>query len=181
MKIYKIDSSKISAYTNRITNRLLKIILSSMILVMVLIFYTFPNQNEPISEKLPSLLISFSFSSVLMGFLYFNNKKLTFYMAESLQIIIDDTSITRKINLDQDMRLNFIHRSSYNKAKGTSGIYEKIDFDQIKSIEKKKNEIWVKATNSNAITNSNIVVIPKEISNFEEIENILNSRLAYQQ
>jgi len=142
MKIYKIDSSKISEYTKRNDNRLFKAItiaIASLPFLMFLIMWDTP------AEFIFIPLFSILLAALMLGLVYLNNKKLTRLTAENLQIIVDDNSIIRVIDLDNEPRLNFLHKITYDKAKNISSeYYAKVDFNNIKSIENKNGDLWVK-------------------------------------
>ena len=176
MKTYKIDSSKISEYTKRNDNRVFKILAITMVAMPFLMFPVLKQERAP-KEVITIYIFSFAFTALIVGLIYLNNKKLTRLTAENLQIVVDDHSITRVIDLDNEPRLNFFHRMAYDRVKNISGgYYAKVDFDNIKSIEKKSGDLWVKATNSNAFNGKNIVLIPRELTNFDDIEKELNNR-----
>ena len=176
MKTYKIDSSKISDYTKRNDNRVFKILAITMVAMPFLMFPMTKQKDAP-AELIYILLFSMLFTALIIGLIYLNNKKLTRLTAENLKIVIDDNSITRVIDLDNEPRLNFLHKMAYDRAKNISGgYYAKVDFDNIKSIENKNGDLWVKTTNSNAFNGKNIVLIPRELTNFDDIEKELNNR-----
>ena len=176
MKTYKIDNSKISEYTKRNDNRILKILVITMV-SMPLFLFPMTRQKDAPAGLIYILLFSMMFTALVVGLIYINNKKLTRLTAENLQIVIDDNSITRIIDLDNEPRLNFFHRMTYDRAKNISGgYYAKVDFDNIKSIEKKNGDLWVKAINSNAFDGRSIVLVPRELTNFNDVETELNNR-----
>ncbi len=176
MKTYKIDNSKISEYTKRNDNRVFKILAITTLAMPFLMFPMIKQEDAP-DELIYVLLFSILFTALIVGLIYLNNKKLTKLTAENLQIVIDENSISRVIDLDKEPRLNFLHRMAYDRAKNISGAYyAKVNFDNIKSIEKKNGDLLIKSTNSNAFNGKNIVLIPRELTNFDDIEKELNNR-----
>ncbi|MEA5429619.1 hypothetical protein [Arcicella lustrica] len=178
MKTYKIDNSKISEFTKRSNNRVFKILAITTVTISILMFPMTRQKDAP-AELIYIMLFSLLFTTIIVGFIYLNNKKLTRLTAENLKIIIDENSITKVVDVENDPRLNFLHRFAINKAKNiTSDIYySKIDFDNIKPIKKKNGDLWVKAINSNAFNGEHIIVVPKELTNFDELEKEVNNRL----
>jgi len=176
MKIYKIDDSKISEYSKRNNKKLFKMIIFGAIAAFMPVFLI--TQLEGSSGELTYIMLfSFLIMAIFIGIVFINNIRFAQIAAENLQIIVDDSSITRIINLDNELRLNFLHKIGYKKAKNTyGGFYEKIDFDSIKSIEKKDGDLWIKAPNA-TVLGKNMVLVPKELKDFDEVEREINSRL----
>ena len=121
---------------------------------------------------------SLLFTTLIVGLIYLNNKKLTRLNAENLRIVVDDASITRVIDLDNESRMNFLHKYAYQRAKSISGgYYSKIDFSDLKSVEIKKGDLWIKSTKSNSFNGKNIVLVPRELKGFEEVESLVREKL----
>lgn len=176
MKTYKVDNSKISEYTKRNDNIVFKTLAIALLAMPFLMFFITKRMDAP-ADFFYIMLFSLLFVALIFGLIYLNNKKLTRLTAENLQIVIDDNSITRVIDLDNEPRLNFFHKLTYSRAKNISGVYyAKVDFNYIKSIERKDGDLWVKATNSNVFNDKNIVIIPRELANFDDLEKELNNR-----
>lgn len=180
MKTYKIDNSKISEFTKRSNNRVfkIKILAITIVTTMCVLMFSMIRQKDVSAELIYTMLLPLLFTTIIIGLNYLNNKKLTNLVAENLKIIIDENSITKVIDLENDPRLNFLHRFAMKKAKNiTSDIYySKIDFYNIKSIEKKNGDLWVKAINSNAFNGEHIIVVPMEITNFDDLEKDIISK-----
>jgi len=177
MKTYKIDISKISDYTKRNDNKVFKTLLFTMLTLPIFMFLLSKQKNAP-DNFTYILILPMLFSTLIVVLIYLNNKKLTRLSAENLQILVDENSITRVIDLDKEPRLNIIHKLTYAKAKDAYGsYYAKVEFKDIKSIEKNNGDLWVKSTNSNSFNGKNIVIVPKELSNFDDLEMELNNKL----
>lgn len=173
---YKIELNKISGYTKRNDNQVLKILIYTMIGLTILIIPTVIKQSG--MEGLIPLSISFIFTTSIIGLIYLNNKKLTKLSAENLKIIIDDLSITRIINLDNEPGMNFLHKYNYARAKIISdSFYSKISFSELKSIELKKGDLWIKSVKSNSFNGKNIIIVPRELKNFNNIKSILEEKV----
>jgi hypothetical protein len=169
MKEYKIDTDRISEYTKRNDNRVFKILIF-IILGMAFLIYS-PTQQEGTFNEMVWFMTS---TILIVGLIYMNNKKLTRLSAENLRIKIGNDSITRIIDLDNEPQMNFLHKNAYQHAKNTlGGFYSKIDFNDFKSIELKKGNLWIKSSKSNSFNGKNIVLIPKELNGFKEVETIV--------
>lgn len=176
MKAYQIDNSKISEYTRRNDNRVFKIVAITLLSMPILLLPMAQQKDAP-ADLIYGILFSFLITATVVGLIYLNNRRLTRLAAENLQILIDENSITRVIDLDKEPRLNFFHRMAYDKAKHISGgYYAKVDFNAITSIEKKNGDLWVKSTKSNSFNGKDIVLIPRELTNFEDIEKELDNK-----
>jgi hypothetical protein len=135
--------------------------------------------REVMNAKIIAVLgTSFLFSAVMIGLIYWNNKKLTRLRAENLIIIVDEESKTCKIDLENEPRMNFLHRYGYEKAKNVSGVfYARIEFDQLKSFDSKNGDLLIKAMNSNPLNGKNILTVPQELEGFSEVEEIVKSKM----
>lgn len=175
MKTYKIDNLKISEYTKRNDSRALKTILIALATMPMLMFPMTKQEGAP-TQLINYMIFSLLFTAIIIGFIYLNNKKLTKLKAENLNIIIDDNSITKVIDLNNEP-LNFIHKMAYDRAKNIFGdFYAKIDYNKIKSVEKKNGDLLIMTTESNTFNGKNILLIPRELINFDDLEKEINSR-----
>lgn len=177
MKEYKIDKNKIRDYTKRNDNRVFKI------LIFNLIFMPFLMLAMAWKEDVPKDFVWFVsgftlFMTLIFGLIYLNNKKLTLLTAENLRIIVDDFSITRIVDLDNEPRMNLLHKIAYRRGKAISGnFYSKIDFDELKSVKLKKSDMRIKSYYSNSFTGENIVLVPRELRGFNEVERIIKEKI----
>ncbi|NME68591.1 hypothetical protein [Flammeovirga aprica] len=172
MKEYRINKQKISDYTKRNDNRVFKILLFTMLGMPILMYPSMGKSLEPF------LIMSFSLltTALIVGLIYLNNKKLTRLSAENLRILIDENTITRVIDLEHEPRMNFLHKYSYQQGKTNSGaFYTKIEFKNLKSVSNKNGDLWVHSIKSNSFNGHGILVIPQELENFMELEQLLRS------
>ncbi len=177
MKEYKIEPSRIKEYIKRNDSRVFKILIFTMIGMPFLMFPMTQQEGAP-KDVIWIMLGSLLFTTLIVGLIYLNNKKLTRLSAENLKIEIDDVSITRIIDLDNESRMNFLHKNAYQRAKNISGsYYSKIDFSDLKSVEIKKGNLWIKSTKSNSFNGKNIVLVPRELKNFNEVERTVKEKL----
>lgn len=177
MREYKIDTNRISDYTKRNDNRVFKILIFTMIGMPFLMFPMTQQEGAP-KDLIWIISGSLLFTTLIVGLIYLNNKKLTRLSAENLRIIVDDVSITRIIDLDNEPKMNILHKSAYQRAKNISGsYYSKIDFSDLKSVELKKGDLWVKSTKSNSFNGKNIVLVPRELKDFNEVERMISEKL----
>lgn len=177
MKEYKIDTNRISDYTKRNDNRVFKILIFTLFGIPFLMFPMTQQEGAP-QDLIWMMSGSLLFTTLIVGIIYLNNKKLTRLSAENLRIIVDDVSITRIIDLDNEPRMNFLHKSAYQRAKNISGgYYSKIDFSDLKSVEIKKGDLWVKSNKSNSFNGKNIVLVPRELKDFNEVERMIKEKL----
>lgn len=169
MKTYKIDELKILDYVKRNTAKVYRTITYSLLLKTLILFIT--TQNIGLATL--AAIMAFIF-----GWFHLNNKKLTRLKAENFKIIVERNSISRIINLDNEKRLGFFQSISYQKAKKNSNVYvAKIDFNQIKSVEKRKGDLWIKTFDTKFFSSKSAFLIPKELLHFEELEKEINEKL----
>ena len=177
MTEFKIDPNRVSEYTQRNDNRVLKILIFTMLSMPFLMYPMTQKEGAP-QESIWVMTGSLLFATLIVGLIYLNNKKLTRLNAENLRIVVDDASITRVIDLDNESRMNLLHRYAYRRAKSISGgYYSKIDFSDLKSVEIKKGDLWIKSTKSNSFNGKNIVLVPRELKGFEEVESLVRKKL----
>jgi hypothetical protein len=170
MKVYRIDRSKTSEYAKRHDNRLFRILAIAIVLILFLYFPILRNARAASGINF-IMLFTFVFAIVFLGFIHYNNKKFTLLIAENFKIIIDKHSITRIIDLENESRLNFFHKRAYEKAKSHSGVfYTKIALNKIKSIEKKNGDLWIRPVNSSFLGEKGIVLVPRELESFNDLE-----------
>ncbi len=177
MKQYRLHRNKIKDYTKRQDNRVFKMLLVAMLL-MTLLMLPMILLDEMYRAMAWMFVVSLVFTNLVVFLIYRNNQKLGLLGAKNLLVTIDDTSITRIIDLDNEPRMNFLHKYAYQNAKQISGAYyAQIAFKDLKSVETKKEDLWLKSTKSNSFNGKNMIVIPTELEGFEEIEKILKAKL----
>jgi hypothetical protein len=177
MKEYKIKENRISDYAKKVNNRVF-IVLAICMLSFPLLMYPMTMQEGAPDEMIWIIIGSMLLTYPIIGLIYLNNKKLSRLVAENYKVTIDESSIVKSIDLDSEPRMNFFHKYAFKRAKKISdGTYCKINFVDLKSIGNKQGDLIIKSTKSNSINGRNIVVIPKELNGFEEIENIITELL----
>lgn len=177
MKEFKIDPARLGEYTKRNDGRVLKILVITMLSMPFLMYPMTQMEGFP-KEVAWAFLGSLLFTTLIVGSIYVNNKKMTRLSAENLVIRIDDSSITRTIDLDNEPRMNFLHKYGYKRAKSISGGYDaRIEFSDLKSIETKKGDLWVRSKSSYRLDGKNIVLVPRELLGYEEVESLLKEKL----
>lgn len=65
----------------------------------------------------------------------------------------------------------------YNRAKRLYRYNSRIEFANIKSIEYKKEDLWIFSIDSNSFNGRNVIVVPKEIKGFAQVEFIIKQQL----
>ncbi|HLP51167.1 MAG TPA: hypothetical protein VK154_09815 [Chitinophagales bacterium] len=172
MKVYKLKEESIPLYVNKVNGLVGKIIAFALIIaVLVMLLPLIMTKNM---EMLSIYGASMLFTGLVVAGIYHNNKKFSKLCAENLEVIITADSITRKIDMENETRMNFFHKFSFNGAKHTAGFYTQIPFNNIKSIETKNGDIWVKAKNFNMLNGQNMLVISQYLHDFDELEKLTN-------
>ncbi len=173
MKEFKLNPDRISEYTKRTSNRVLRTIIFVLIGISFLTFLMTQQKGFP-KESIGIIFTSHFLAIIILGLIYLNNSKLSRLCAENLRIVVDDVSISRIIDLENEPRMNFMHKYGYKRAKHISGgYYTRIEFSDMKSTEHKNGDLWIYSTESNPINGKYILVLPRELNGFKEVEKLI--------
>tara|TARA_B110000967_G_C18707378_1_gene470951 strand:+ start:336 stop:716 length:381 start_codon:yes stop_codon:yes gene_type:complete len=115
MREYKIDKIKIEEYAERNSNRLRKLLILSMIIPTIILILI--NIKKDTLDEIWLNLISLIISTFIFGFIYLNAKTLVRLCAKNLVITLDDNSIVRSIDLDNEPKMNFMHKFEFNTVR----------------------------------------------------------------
>jgi hypothetical protein len=176
MKEFFIKPENIGNYTKKNNNRVFKLLLWSTVISGVIISLSLSKSLN--TKVLLAILANFLFMFLLIGFLYWNNKKFTRLVADNLKIVIDESSISRVLDMDNEPRMNILHKYGHAKYKTMNGGFiNKIKLTDIKKIAYKKDDLWIYGRNSNSFNGKNILSVPREIEGFDEIESLVKQYL----
>jgi|SRR6185437_4498752 len=177
MTQYRLDTSKLKSYVGKENKHIFRLLILGFLTVIVVQLPNLKNEFTSNGNIIRELLSFFVFL-LLSGLLYFLRKKYTTLVAENLLIIIDEQSITKKIDLENTPQLNLVNIALYNVAKrNTYGYNTCIEFNQINLVTYKKGDLWIYAVASNSFTGKNVLIVPQEIERFDEIDCVIKNRI----
>jgi len=171
MKEYKLQREAISSYVKRTDNKAMTSIVVVFVICYLVMLFVHRDQLGTLMRS--SLGFPVLLTLLMLVVIWYNNKKLTLYCAENLRIYADDHSIKRVINLDDDPRLNWLHKIGYTRAKKTSHAFDSaVNLNEITKLDQKEKDIILYTNTSNRANGKDLVAIPVELEGFDELAGI---------
>jgi hypothetical protein len=176
VKEYRLKPEAISQYVKRTDSKAMTGTVIAFVAGYLILLFVY---KDDLGNFMRS---SFGFPVLLVLLMYvvmwYNNKKLALYCAENLRIYLDEHSIQRVINLDNDRRLNWLHKVGYNQAKKTSYAFDSaVNLSELTKVDRKQQDMILYTKTSNRVNGKDLVAIPAELEGFAEIEELIKSRI----
>ncbi len=172
---YKLDPNKLKSYIAKQNSRVVRLLIVGCLTVSI-VQLTYLKKELGYNSNLFRVFLPYVVTLLFFGLLFFLRKNYTILVAKSLFIIIDENSITKKIDLENTSRVSLLNMCLYNLAKRfTYGYFICIKFNQINSIISNKGDLWIYSLASDSFTGKGVLIIPQEIEKFDEIDSIIKN------
>jgi hypothetical protein len=172
MKEYRLRKEAISSYVKRIDNKAMTALIVVLVTGYLVLLFMYRDQLGDLMRSslgFPVLVVL-----LMLIVMWYNNKKLALYCAENLRIYADGYSVKRVIDLDEETRLNWLHRIGYNRARETSYAFaSEVTVNAITKIDQKGKDMILYTHTSNKLNNKDIVHIPVELDGYYELAAML--------
>lgn len=177
MKEYKIDESKMDDFMSRIEGNGYKYLILITICLPFILFY-FLRQQELENDLVWGLIVCFTFPFLIAALSIPLANKFQRLWMQNISIIIDDKSITRKINSDFDYEFFWFLKTTLSKTRRSCFFHNlRIEFKDLLSYEFIKGNLIIKGKKNNSFTGKNIIMIPQEFDGINEIERIVEEKI----
>lgn len=176
MKEYKIDKSKIIEYICREEGNGRKYLIFIIICLPFILYYYLRQQGFE-DDFVWALIVCFTSPFLIISLIIPIFNQIKKIRIQNMTIIIDDTSIIRKINPDIMNQFNIFQRFALCRTPRYYFQNIQIEFNDLLSQEFVNGNLVIKCKKSNSFTGKNVIIIPQEFDGIREIESIIEEKL----
>jgi hypothetical protein len=156
----------------KVAIRSLKNVLITMICVFIFFIFYSVTSKIPIATS----LLSLCFTTIIVGAIFYANIGFGIIVAKTIVFKVSDDALSRNLDIDES-KLNFIQLYGWQKNKLQLKLIC-IKWIDIKSITDKGHSLLIKSRNTNILNGNGMLMLPKEIEGFDELDKIIRSKVA---
>lgn len=163
-KTYKIEQGQ----EKIVAGRSLGVIFILMLIVPLIALVPSFTEGQIVTSVIACLL-----TYALMAFIYYSSRSLSISIYQNMIFRVSDNFFSREVNVDTG-KLNLIQK--YQWEANRAAWNKLVSLSDIDSIKDQRHSLQIKCKGVSLSAGSAMVIVPKEVEGYEELENILRQK-----
>ena len=144
-----------------------------VIMLIVPLITVLPNGVDKITIE--AIILTY----ILAAAVLYGTIKFSVLMMKSVEFIVTDSELRKRIAIEES-QLNFFQKFQWKSLQNKGLANVSIRWEDIGALKDQGHSLFVKSKNASSFFGSGIIVLPKEIDNFDKLEEVIRNKVSIQ-